>query len=178
MEAWYLIYSKFRQEKVAFFNLSRQGFTAYFPQIRRQYRGRRTGIVQPAFPRYLFVQLNDKTDDWSSIRSTRGVSNLVRFGNCPARVPDGLVAALRGMENEQGIREYFEPAFQPGDYVRISDGVLRGYVAVFQASSGNERVRLLLDAAGTSARLEINASQIEYATSSGGRASTVSLSDI
>jgi transcription antitermination factor NusG len=82
------------------------------------------------------------------------------------------------MENEQGIREYFEPAFQPGDYVRISDGVLRGYVAVFQASSGNERVRLLLDAAGTSARLEINVSQIEYATSSGGRASTVSRSDI
>jgi len=156
MEAWYLIYSKFRQEKVAFFNLSRQGFTAYFPQIRRQYRGKRTGTVQPAFPRYLFVRLNDETDNWSSIRST---------------------AALRGMENEQGIREYFEPAFQPGDYVRISDGVLRGYVAVFQASSGNERVRLLLDATGTHARLEINASQIEYAASSGGRSSAVSPSD-
>lgn len=166
MNAWYLIYSKPRQEKTAFYNLSQQGYTVYFPQIRRQGACRNAGVIEPMFPRYLFICLNDETDNWSFIRSTIGVSNLVRFGDYYARLPDSLIAALRGMENEQGIREFYEPAFKPGDHVRIADGALKGYEAVFQAKAGNERVRLLLDAAGTRARLEMSASQIELAASS------------
>lgn len=167
MKAWFLIYSKPRQEKTAFYNLSNQGYTVYFPQIRRRGHGGNIGTVEPMFPRYLFISLNETKDNWSYIRSTRGVSNLVRFGDYLARVPDSLIAALRGMENEQGIRELYEPAFQPGDHVRIADGALKGYEAVFEATAGNERVRLLLDAAGTRARLEMHASQIERATATG-----------
>lgn len=177
MDSWYLVYSKPRQEKGAFFNLSRQGYTVYFPQILRKSRGKQTIATQPAFPRYLFIRLSYETDNWSYIRSTRGVSNLVRFGDYPARVPDGLIAALRGMENEQGIRELYEPAFQPGDHVRIAHGALKGYEAIFQASAGSERVRLLLDAVGTHARLEIDESQIEYAASFGELESSTRLSD-
>jgi len=177
MHAWYLVYSKPRQEKSAFFNLSRQGYTVYFPQVLRKSRAKQASTTQPAFPRYLFIRLNDETDNWSYIRSTKGVSNLVRFGDYLARVPDGLIAALRGMENEQGIRELYEPAFQRGDHVRIAHGALKGYEAIYQASAGHERVRLLLDAVGTNARLEIDESQIEYAASSGGLESFTRLSD-
>lgn len=165
MNAWYVIYSKPRQEKTAFYNLSQQGFLVYFPQVRRRRGSKEAGAVEPMFPRYLFINLNDTTDNWSCIRSTRGVVRLVRFGEWPAQVPDTLIAALRGMENEQGIRELYEPGFQRGDHVRISDGALKGYQAIFQAKAGSERVRLLLEAAGTRARLEMNASQIERATS-------------
>ena len=164
MNAWYLIYSKPRQEETAFYNLSQQGYTVYFPQIRHQGTGRKSGTIEPMFPRYLFICLNEKTDNWSYIRSTIGVARLVQFGSQLARAPDSLIAALRGMENEQGIREFYEPAFQPGDHVRIADGALKGYEAVFQAETGNERVHLLLDAAGMCARLEIRASQIERST--------------
>lgn len=169
MNAWYLIYSKPRQEKTAFYNLSQQGYTVYFPQIRRPGVGGRAGAVEPTFPRYLFINLNDITDNWSYIRSTRGVSCFVRFGDYAARAPDSLIAALRGMENEQGVRELYEPAFQRGDHVRIADGALKGYEGIFQASTSNERVRLLLDTAGTRARLEIKASQIERAVPAGPR---------
>ncbi|MBT8097920.1 MAG: transcription/translation regulatory transformer protein RfaH [Gammaproteobacteria bacterium] len=164
MRSWYLIYSKSRQEKTAFCNLSRQGFTVYFPQIRRTSASRKEGAIEPMFPRYLFIQLDDDGENWSTLRSTIGVSAIVRFGEYLARVPDSLIAALRGLENEQGIRELYEPAFQPGDHVRIADGALKGYEAVFEARAGNERVRLLLETAGTRARLEMKASQIEVAT--------------
>lgn len=177
MNAWYLIYSKPRQEKTAFHNLSRQGYTVYFPQIRRAATRRRATAVEPTFPRYLFINLNDITDNWSYIRSTRGVRSFVRFGNYAARAPDSLIAALRGMENEQGVRELYEPAFQRGDHVRIADGALKGYEAIFQASTGNARVRLLLDTAGTRARLEIKASQIERAASAGASRSSAQTTD-
>ena len=167
MNAWYLVYCKPRQEKTAFHNLSQQGYTVYFPQIRRQRSGRLAGTIEPMFPRYLFINLSEETDNWSYIRSTKGVSNLVQFGTYLARIPDSVIATLRGMENEQGIRELFEPAFEPGEHVRIADGALKGYEAVFQAKAGNERVRLLLDAVGTRARVEIDASQVERTTAEG-----------
>ena len=163
MDAWYVIYSKARQEKEAFFNLSRQGFTVYFPQLRQNRRRKAGSTIEPAFPRYLFIRLDDETDNWSSLRSTRGVCNLVRFGDVPARVPDSLIAALRGLENAQGIREYFEPAFRPGDHVRVSGGVLEGYEGIFESRSGQERVYLMLEAAGNHARIQIHESLVDFA---------------
>jgi transcriptional antiterminator RfaH len=164
MEAWYLVYSKPRQEKVAFANLTRQGYMVYFPRIRHSGSNEKEGSIQPTFPRYLFIRLNDRTDNWGYVRSTKGVCHLVRFGDTPACVPDSLIATLRGLENEQGIRELYEPAFQPGDHVRIAHGALKGYEAIFQANTGHERVHLLLDTAGTRARVEIDESQISLST--------------
>ncbi len=89
MRAWYLVYSKPQQERVALENLERQGFTAYLPLVRarRRRQTRVVHVIEPMFPRYLFVNLSDLTDDWGPIRSTIGVSNLVRFGNEAARAP-------------------------------------------------------------------------------------------
>jgi transcriptional antiterminator RfaH len=71
---------------------------------RKRVRGRYRSLVEPMFPRYLFIQLDDEGDDWGPIRSTIGVANMVRFGMMPARVPDGLVQLLRGREDEQGVQ--------------------------------------------------------------------------
>jgi transcriptional antiterminator RfaH len=32
------------------------------------------------FPGYLFIQLDEKLENWSPIRSTKGVQNFVKFG--------------------------------------------------------------------------------------------------
>lgn len=118
-------------------------------------------VIEPIFPRYLFVHLNDETDDWGPIRSTRGVVNLVRYGGYPARVPDNLIAALRDREDEMGVQVLAQPELRDGDRVRIVEGLLAGYEAIFQARTGKERVRLLLDVAGRCDQVEMQASQIE-----------------
>ena len=96
MEAWYLIYSKPQQERIARENLERQGYPSYLPLIRnrRRRQGRYISIIDPMFPRYLFVYLDDETDNWGPIRSTIGVTNLVRFGIWAARVPDSLIEMM------------------------------------------------------------------------------------
>lgn len=163
MVAWYLIYTKPRQERVALENLSRQQYTAYLPLLR--YRERRQGayvpVVGPMFPRYLFVHLDDQLDDWGPIRSTLGVANLVRFGGKAARLPEDFVDTLRERADAAGVQTRPERVLRPGDRVRICEGAMAGYEAVFQATSSRERVLLLLQVAGLAARIQVAASTVE-----------------
>jgi len=155
--AWYLLYSKPQRERSALENLDRQGYEAYLPLIRNRRRrgGRYVRVIEPMFPRYLFIQLSDETDDWGPIRSTIGISKLVRFGEIPARVPDDLVASLRAREDDAGIQDLPPPDFKTGEKVRIVEGPMAGYQGIFQAKTGQERVIILLDLAGKSTRAEL-----------------------
>ncbi len=166
MDSWYLIYSKPQQERVARENLERQGYRSYLPMIRnrRRRQGRYVAVIEPMFPRYLFVHLNDETDNWGPIRSTIGVANLVRFGMQAARVPHNLIEMMENRE-EDGVQMLDTPEFKAGDRVRIVEGVMAGYEAIFQAKTGKERVLLLLRfAEDRTARIQINADDIEPAS--------------
>lgn len=163
MKAWYLVYSKPQQERLALENLERQGYSSYLPLIknRRRRSGRYVALIEPMFPRYLFVHLSDETDNWGPIRSTIGVANLVRFGMNAARVPDTLIGAMRERE-VGGVQTLAPPELKPGDHVRIVEGVLAGYEAIFQAKTSKERVVLLLQLAqDRTARVQVDANDIE-----------------
>jgi len=163
VQAWYLVFSKPQRERAAVENLERQGYQAYLPQVRNRRRvgGRYRSLIEPMFPRYLFIQLDDQNDDWGPIRSTIGVANLVRFGVTPARLPDALVQLMREREDEQGIQNLPARELKPGDRVRIVEGVMAGYEALFQSRTGNERVILLLEIAERSAQITLKQDDIE-----------------
>jgi transcriptional antiterminator RfaH len=167
MEAWYLIYSKPQQERVARENLERQRFRSYLPLIRnrRRRQGRYVSVIEPMFPRYLFVNLDNETDNWGPIRSTIGVANLVRFGMRAASVPNSLIEMMRDRE-QGGVQLLDLPEYKAGDRVRIVEGVMAGYEAIFQATTGKERVLLLLKfAEDKTARIQISVDDIEPASS-------------
>lgn len=164
--AWYLVYTKPRKEQCALENLVRQGFEAFLPRIRSQVRrrGRYTGCIEPMFPRYLFVRLTAGEQDWAPIRSTVGVSHLVRFGTWPAAVPATLVEGLAEQTGEDGVvRDLTPPPVQPGDAVRIIDGVLAGYEGLVRCRSGRERVEVLLNIIGKQATAVVSPHQLAAA---------------
>ena len=125
--AWYLLYSKPRQEGVAVENLKRQGYETYLPLIRtrRRRQGQYVSLVEPMFPRYLFIHLSDQTDNWGPIRSTLGVSGLVRFGDLPAQVPGRLRGDLPGPVR-QGTGGGAPRRRRPGDAGADAGGADRG----------------------------------------------------
>ncbi len=166
MRAWYLIYSKPQRERLALENLERQGYPSYLPLIRnrRRRKGRYASIIEPMFPRYLFVHLSDETDNWGPIRSTIGVANMVRFGMQAARVPDSLIEMMQERD-EEGVQTLTPAELEPGDQVRIVEGVMAGYEAIFQARTSKERVVLLLQLAqDRTARVQVSAHDIEPAS--------------
>ena len=163
MQAWYLIQTKPRQEYTARENLERQGYHIYLPlaPVRGRRRGRTYTRIGPMFPRYLFICLSEGVDDWGPIRSTFGVTCIVRFGQQPARVPDALIAALRKREDEKGVQSL--PAKMPasGDMLRIAEGPLEGYEGLFYAQSSKDRVIMLIRILEQYTKVEVAMDKIE-----------------
>lgn len=163
MKFWYLIHTKPKQENKARENLLRQNYSVYLPMVvrRRKRKGRAIRTLEALFPRYLFIHLDDSTDDWAPIRSTLGVSELVRFGLIPAKISENMVSAIKQRENEEGIHELQVSDFEEGQQIRIVEGPLEGYEAIFKAKSGQERAVVLLNIAQNMAKIQIDIDKIE-----------------
>ena len=163
MKSWYLIHSKPREEELAKEHLERQSYQVYLPKIfgRKRQSGRTIRVIQPMFPRYLFINLSDETDDWGPIRSTIGVSTLVRFGMEPAKVPENLIIKLKESENTSGYHELPEKTLSIGDEVIIAEGPFEGYVATLFSKNSDERVVVLLKIAENYLKLQLKQSLIE-----------------
>ncbi|NKB32000.1 MAG: transcription/translation regulatory transformer protein RfaH [Pseudomonadales bacterium] len=160
---WYLVYSKPRQEDVAKHQLERQGYTTYLPKIEVQFR-KGSDIrsrIEPFFPRYLFIELDQKFDDWSPIRSTIGVCGIVRFGGVPQSIPESLIVELVRNENSDKFQIVKEVSWNKGDVLEIEQGPFSGYRCIFQESKGVHRVSVLLDIIGKQTRALLNKEDLE-----------------
>ena len=144
MNHWHLIYTKPHQEKVALDNLTRQNYQCYLPLINKEkiLRGKKILSKEPMFPRYLFVGLShDGQQNWSPIRSTKGVSHLVNFGGLAASLDDETMDDLQKKIEKALVVK----VFSIGDKVEILKGPFKGMEAIFNTYKGEERAMLLLN---------------------------------
>ncbi len=145
MLAWYLVFTKPRQENLALDNLQRQEYACYLPrlQLERLRKGRLVVANEPLFPRYIFIQLDNDmfARSWAPIRSTLGVSHLIRFGDEPAVIDDQIIDQLRCRERVQSVA----PVFEAGDRVLVQEGPLAGLEGVFQMTDPQQRCMVLLN---------------------------------
>lgn len=150
--AWYVVHTKPRQESRALENLQNQGYECFLPTmpVEKRRHQRVQVVTEPMFSRYLFIRLDAQVQNWSPIRSTLGVSKLVSFGQQPARVPDDLVAFLRGAPPL-----CVERLFAAGDPVRVAHGALKGLEGVYQAPDGEQRALVLVELLGQPQRLKL-----------------------
>lgn len=159
-ESWYLVHTKPRQEDIALANLERQGYVCYLPQLRIERVRRRKAevVIEPMFPRYLFIRLDssDQAKSWSPIRSTQGVSQLVHFGGSAAKVDDNLVGLLR--QRERALPT--EAMFHRGDSVVIADGPFAGVEAIYQTADAERRAFILLEILAKPVSMHIDAGRL------------------
>jgi transcriptional antiterminator RfaH len=76
---WYAVVSKPRQEQSALENLQRQGFECFLPMAENPYQRRskkHQRIVEPLFPRYLFLRADASQQNLAPVRSTKGSTPL------------------------------------------------------------------------------------------------------
>ncbi len=144
MLGWYLLLTKPRQEELALQNLQQQGYCCYMPRMQQQkIAGKQLKLIEvPLFPRYIFVELDSSGNgkSWAPLRSTYGVSTLVRFGEQPAVVGREIITELKRRESTQGVITLFNS----GDRVTIVDGPLMGIEGVFQMQDAEQRCLVLL----------------------------------
>jgi transcriptional antiterminator RfaH len=160
---WYVVQAQAHGEERARRNLERQGFIAWLPRYRkaRRHAGRAEAVLKPLFPRYLFVSFDRERERWRAILSTFGVTRLVGGSEGPEPVPEPVIAALRAREGEDGLIELAPPGFRAGDRVRIGKGPLAELEGLFEATSDQRRVSILLRLLGREVRVTVASSDIE-----------------
>ena len=144
---WLLVYTKTKEEQRAKKNLENQGFEIFLPMIAFAKPNQSKSITLKAmFPRYLFVKINTELDKWNRIKSTRGVSHMVVFGQRLAEIPNQVIAYLKSGADENDIfrQKITRQEFQKGDKLVIEKGMFKDKEATFLAKKSKERVRILL----------------------------------
>lgn len=144
-DRWYVVQTIRGREQFAKENLERQKVPTYLPLFSRPVMRRNTVADQVSafFPGYLFVSLPHRSSLWRSVGGTYGVSRIVRFGETPSPVPEGLVEYLKARTGADGALG-FEDDLKPGDSVRLVGGAFDRIYGRLCSIEPAERVVVLL----------------------------------
>lgn len=158
---WFAVFTRPRQERRALVNLERQGFGCFLPEVENPHRA----CIEPLFPRYLFLKAVPGVQNLTPIRSTFGVSSLVRFGEKLATLSEKVVEAIRArVDSETGLVRLPRLMLNPGDRVRVIEGPLAGVEAIFKAARSQQRVLLLMELLGRQITAEVDALSLRRAS--------------
>ena len=110
------------------------GFDLYNPitKSERVHRGRKSNVLLPLFPGYLFVSIVQR---WYEARWCPGVVRLVMDGEQPAHVPDRVIDSLRKRERN-GVIPIPKNGFALGEQVRVISGPFCGPARDLQRAVG------------------------------------------
>ena len=145
MSKWYVVLTKPKQEARAEEHLKAQGGEVFLPRIQLEKirKGKRVEVVEPLFPGYLFVNIKGCEQLIGSIRSTRGVRQLLRFGVEPLEIRAALISDLRHRCGEKV--EDSQESFAEGQSVEITSGPFKDYQGIFKQFDGEQRAIVLLN---------------------------------
>lgn len=156
---WYALQHKPAQGERALQHLQNQDIACFYPKIKVEKikAGKRTKKLEPLFPGYLFVNLEQTDPVWAKLRSTRGVLRIVGFANKPAGISDDVIAHIK--ESLDSVAEL--GGIKPGQAVQLSEGPFEGINAIFQAYDGEARAIVLINFMQKQQRVKVPVSAIK-----------------
>ena len=165
---WFAVVTKPRQEQKALDNLQRQGFECFLPMAENPHQRRSVQnkpIIEPLFPRYLFLRAVAGTQDLAPVRSTLGVVSMVRFGYELAVVPEPVINKIREhIEPDTGLIRIEPVPVEVGDKVRVFDGPLAGIDGILAERNSEKRALVLMELLGRPTRVEVDALLLQRAS--------------
>ncbi len=82
-------------------------------------RGKRQTVKEPLFPSYMFVRFDFEVGPtFTTVRSTRGVTDFIRFGSQPKELQGDLVYSLKEIESNDESQA-ISMAPKKGDVVKV-----------------------------------------------------------
>jgi transcriptional antiterminator RfaH len=166
---WYVAQTKPRQERLAKGHLERQGYRVQLPLAclragQRRGSGSSNGpALEVLFPGYIFFAPQHPEQSIAPVRSTVGVTRLVRFGQQVATLSSGLLADVLAFVEHctqlpGGLAARVNGVAQ-GKRVEIVEGPFVGYQGLVRGV-GRERVMVLLDILGRTQSLGFSQGQL------------------
>jgi len=141
-------------EEMAEINLNIQKVEYFLPRFTC---GKREGKV--IFPGYIFIKPKT-TDTFQSIRSTRGVSDFVRFEMAFANASDETIDELKVVVDVMNDRMDQINRHQKADEVFIKSGPFKGFNGVFEKYDKDKSAIILINFLMHQQRVKIQSEMI------------------
>jgi len=145
MRRWYLLYCKRGDQARAKQHLNNQNVDCFYPEIsiEKILRGKKQIVREPLFPSYVFVHFDfEEGPSFTSVRSTRGVVDFVRFGQHPKEIDEKLIEQLKLLQPQ--LEHVSDMLPKKGQPIRVKSGQFAGIDAIYQESDGETRSIMLI----------------------------------
>jgi len=153
-DIWYLVKTKLRMEEFAEINLKNQSIEYFLPRFTC---GKREGKV--IFPGYIFIRPKPE-DTFQSIRSTRGISDFVRFEMAFANASDETIDELKAVVDVMNDRMNQTNLYQKGEEVFIKSGPFKDFNGIFENYDADQSAIVLINFLRHQQRVKIKAEMI------------------
>jgi len=151
---WYLVKTKPRMEDMAEMNLKNQNIEYFLPRFTC---GKREGKV--IFPGYIFIKPKSGIT-YQSIRSTRGVSDFIRFEMAFANARDETIDELKEIVDVINDRMDQTSLHQKGEDIFIKSGPFKGFNGIFEKYGADQSAIILINFLRHRQRVKIKAEMI------------------
>ena len=153
-DIWYLVKTKPRMEEMAEINLKNQSIQYFLPRFTC---GKREGKV--IFPGYIFIRPKPE-DTFQSIRSTRGISDFVRFEMAFANASDETIDELKAVVDVMNDRMDQTNLHQKGEEVFIKSGPFKDFNGIFEKYDAEKSAIVLINFLRHQQRVKIQSEMI------------------
>ena len=153
-DIWYLVKTKPRMEEMAEINLKNQSIEYFLPRFTC---GKREGKV--IFPGYIFIRPKPE-HTFQSIRSTRGISDFVRFEMAFANASDETIDELKALVDVMNDRMDQTNLHQKGEEILIKSGPFKDFNGVFEKYDKDKSAIILINFLRHQQRVKIQSEMI------------------
>jgi transcriptional antiterminator RfaH len=149
---WLIALYKSNEVKKVESNLSNQKFDFYLPKITIK-KINANPKVEVLFPGYIFV--NTSPENYSALKYTRGIKNIIKFGDNISSLSSEEIAAIQMAEETSKI-DPVASQIQIGQDVIIAKGTFTGSIVKVCSLPSKERVGVLLSFLGSMRRVNMS----------------------
>ena len=151
MKNWLIVSYKSNKVKIVEKNLLNQRFDYYLPKITIK-KINSSKKVEVLFPGYIFVNVD--IANYSALQHTRGIKNIVKFGDNIPFINEDEINAIKEVEEISELNPV-RPKIKIGQNAFISNGSLKGNIVKILSLPSKERVEILLSFLGAIRRVSI-----------------------
>jgi transcription antitermination factor NusG len=142
---WYAVYTRRFHEKAVEKSLVEKGITVYLPKVPklRQWSDRRKIVEEPLFHSYVFVYVSNR--DYHNVLYTPSVLHYICNEGKPSIIPENQIEVLKKVVEAKMEYELSGDFIDPGIWVKILSGPLKGTVGEIVCLKSKQRIILRIE---------------------------------
>ena len=148
---WLIASYKSKELKRVESNLLNQNFDYYLPKITTK-KINTNSKKEVLFPGYIFI--NASFENYSALKYTKGIKNIIKFGDSIPFISDEDIKAIQMVEEESKISPIISK-IQIGQDALIAIGSFKGSIVKICSLPSKKRVGVLLTFLGSIRRITI-----------------------